>query len=176
LYLKKLNPKSYWVMLEREGLNEFRDFTHDMENPEYIVVGDNRSNFDFNHLNKALRLLLKGAKLIAMSSGLVDASMGEIELDVGSWAHMLERASGVKGVYIGKPNPYVFELALKSMNLDKNEVVMVGDQISTDIKGAKNIGIKSILLKTGEFDERDLNSDIKPDFIFDSIRDIPKIL
>lgn len=176
LYLKKLNPKSCWVMLEREGLNEFRDFTHDMENPEYIVVGDNRSNFDFNHLNKALRLLLKGAKLIAMSSGLVDASMGEIELDVGSWAHMLERASGVKGVYIGKPNPYVFELALKSMNLDKNEVVMVGDRISTDIKGAKNIGIKSILLKTGEFDERDLNSDIKPDFIFDSIRDIPKIL
>ena len=176
LYLKILNPKSCWVMLEREGLNEFRDFTQDMENPEYIVVGDNRSNFDFNHLNKALRLLLKGAKLIAMSSGLVDASMGEIELDVGSWAQMLERASEVKGVYIGKPNPYVFELALKSMNLDKNEVVMVGDQISTDIKGAKNIGIRSILLKTGEFDERDLNSDIKPDFIFDSIRDIPKIL
>lgn len=176
LYLKKLNPKSCWIMLEREGLNEFRNFTQDMENPEYIVVGDNRSNFDFNHLNKALRLLLKGAKLIAMSSSLIDASMGNIELDVGSWAQMLERASGVKGVYIGKPNPYVFELALKSMNLDKNEVVMVGDQISTDIKGAKNIGIKSILLRTGEFDERDLNSNIKPDFIFDSIRDIPKIL
>lgn len=176
LYLKKLNPESCWVMLEREGLNEFRNFTQDMENPEYIVVGDNRSNFDFNHLNKALRLLLKGAKLIAMSSGLVDSSMGNIELDVGSWAQMLERASGVKGVYIGKPNPYVFELALKSMNLDKNEVVMVGDQISTDIKGANNVGIRSILLKTGEFDERDLNSDIKPDFIFDSIRDIPKIL
>ncbi len=176
LYLKKLNPKSCWVMLEREGLNEFRDFTQNMEKPEYIVVGDNRSNFDFNHLNKALRLLLKGVKLIAMTPGLVDASMGEIELDVGSWAQMLERASGVKAVYVGKPNPYVFELALKSMNLDRSEVVMVGDQISTDIKGANNVGMRSILLKTGEFDERDLNSNIKPDFIFDSIRDILKFL
>lgn len=176
LYLKKLNPKSCWVMLEREGLNEFRDFAQDMEKPEYIVVGDNRSNFDFNHLNKALRLLLKGAKLIAMTPGLVDASMGQLELDVGSWAQMLERASGVKAVYVGKPNPYVFELALKSMNLDRSEVVMVGDQISTDIKGANNVGMRSILLKTGEFDERDLNSNIKPDFIFDSIRDILKFL
>ncbi|MCK4637333.1 MAG: HAD-IIA family hydrolase [Methanomicrobia archaeon] len=176
LYLKKLNPKSCWVMLEREGLNEFRDFTQNMEKPEYVVVGDNRSNFDFNHLNKALRLLLKGVKLIAMTPGLVDASMGQLELDVGSWAQMLERASGVKAVYVGKPNPYVFELALKSMNLDRSEVVMVGDQISTDIKGANNVGMRSILLKTGEFDERDLNSNIKPDFIFDSIRDILKFL
>jgi len=45
LYLKKLNPKSCWIMLEREGLNEFRNFTRDMENPEYIVVGDNRSRY-----------------------------------------------------------------------------------------------------------------------------------
>ncbi|MCK4247946.1 MAG: HAD hydrolase-like protein, partial [Methanomicrobia archaeon] len=57
-----------------------------------------------------------------------------------------------------------------------SEVVMVGDQISTDIRGANNVGIRSILLKTGEFDERDLNSNIKPDFIFDSIRDILKFL
>lgn len=176
VYLRKLNPESCWIMLEREGLEEFKDLNQDTENPEYIVIGDNRSKFDFENMNKALRLLLKGAKLIAMTSELVDTSMGELELNVGSWAKMLERASGAKAVYIGKPGPYVFDLTLRSMNLDKSEVFMVGDKISTDIKGAKNAGIKSILIKTGEFDEKDLNSNIKPDFTFDSIRDILSVI
>ena len=64
------------------------------------------------------------------------------------------------------------------MNLDKSEVITIGDRISIDIKGAKNFGIKSMLLKTGEFgefNEKDLYSNIKPDFIFDSIKDILKI-
>ena len=176
MYLKGLKPYSCWIMVEREGLDEFRDFHQDTENPEYIVVGDNRSKFDFEHLNKALRLLLKGVKLIGMQSELVDTSTGEVELNVGSWVRMLERASEVKATYIGKPNPYVFELTLQTMGLDKSEVIMVGDRVFTDVRGAKDFGIRSLLLKTGEFMEKDLDLDVEPDFVFDSIRDLLTIL
>ncbi len=172
VYLKELNPRSCWVMLEREGLDEFRNLVQDTEDPEYIVVGDNRSKFDFEHLNQALRLLLKGKRLIGMQSELLDTSMGEMELNVGSWVGMLERASGVQATYIGKPNPFVFELTLRSMDLDKSQVVMVGDRVQTDVKGAKNNGICSVLLRSGEFRESDLDGSLQPDFIFDSIRDI----
>jgi HAD superfamily hydrolase (TIGR01458 family) len=172
MYLKELKPRSCWVMLDREGLDEFKEFEQDTENPEYIVVGDNRSRFDFEHLNKALRLILKGAKLIGMQSQLVDTSMGEAELDVGSWVGMLERATGMRATYIGKPNSYVFELTMKTMEMDKSEVIMVGDGVSTDVKGAKEFGIRSVLLRTGEFDERDLCGGIEPDFILDSVRDV----
>ena len=175
-YLDGLKPMSCWIMVEREGLNEFIDFDHDTEKPEYIVIGDNRSKFDFDHLNKALRILLSGAKLIGMQSELIDSSMGEVELNVGSWVEMLERASGVKATYIGKPNPYVFELTLRTMGLDKGEVIMVGDRVSTDVKGAKEFGIRSLLLRTGEFNENDLYCDIEPDFIFDSIGDLLAII
>jgi len=171
-YLDGLKPRSCWIMVEREGSNEFLGFYQDTENPEYIVIGDNRSKFDFEHLNKALRLLLKGAQLIGMQSELIDSSMGEVELNVGSWVEMLERASGVKATYIGKPNPYVFELTLQKMGLDKSEVIMVGDRISTDVMGANEFGIRSLLLKTGEFKEQDLDWNIKPDFIFDTISDV----
>jgi NagD protein len=174
-YLEGLKPRSCWVMLEREGLDEFKIFQHDTENPEYVVVGDNRSEFDFEHLNKALRLLQKGAKLIGMQSDLVDTSLGESELNVGSWVGMLERAAGVQATYVGKPNPFVFELTLKTMGLDKSDVVMVGDRVASDVVGARNFGIKSILLRTGEFDERDLTGEIEPDFIFDSLQDVLKI-
>lgn len=175
-YLDGLKPSSCRVMVEREGSDEFLCFYQDTENPEYIVIGDNRSKFDFEHLNKALRLLLKGAKLIGMQSELIDLSMGEVELNVGSWVEMLERASGVKATYIGKPNPYVFELTLKKMGLDKSEVIMVGDRVSTDVRGANEFGIRSLLLKTGEFKEQDLDCNIKPDFIFDTISDVLTIL
>lgn len=174
-YLAELKPRSCWVMLEREGLDEFKRFPHNTENPEYIVVGDNRSQFDFEHLNQALRLLQKGAKLIGMQSELVDTSMGECELNVGSWVELLARAAGIEATYVGKPNPYAFELALRTMRLDKNDVVMVGDRVASDVVGARRFGIKSILLRTGEFSEEDLNDEIEPDFIFDSIRDVLKV-
>ncbi len=74
VYLKELNPRSCWVLLEREGRDEFKDFNHDTETPEYVVVGDYRDNLNFENMNKALRLLLKGAKLVGMSPELVDAS------------------------------------------------------------------------------------------------------
>ncbi len=172
VYLEEIKPRSCWIMLEREGLDEFSRFTHDTENPEVIVVGDNRSRFDFDHLNKVLRLLLKGAKLVGMTPELIDSSMGAPELNVGSWARMLEEASGVKAVYIGKPGRYVFELTLRSMGLPKDEVVMVGDRICSDIKGASDFGIRSVLLRTGEFDERDLDGDVRPDVVFDSIQEV----
>lgn len=176
IYLKEIKPKSVWVLLEREGFNEFKEFNHNNENPEYIIVGDYRDKFTFGNMNKVLRLLLKGAKLIGMSQELVDTSMGDTELNVGSWVHMLEWASGVSAVYIGKPNPYMFELALNSMGLDKDDVVMAGDNVATDVKGAHNVGMKAVLVKTGEFVEEDLNLGITPDFICDSVKGIVDIL
>lgn len=56
-YLKSLNPRSSWVMLKGEGLVEFKHFSHDTENPEYIVLGDLREDFNFQNMNKALKLL-----------------------------------------------------------------------------------------------------------------------
>jgi HAD superfamily hydrolase (TIGR01458 family) len=175
-YLRTLHPRSCWIMLEAEGLDEFDEFVQDAENPEYIVVGDNRSRFDFEHLNQALRLLVNGAKLIAMQPELVDSSMGQIELNVGSWAGMLERASGVQATVVGKPGRYAFELTLQSMGLDRREVIMVGDQVPTDVRGAKGADLRSVLLRTGEFAAEHLTGDVNPDWTFDSIGEILTIL
>ena len=52
---------------------------------------------------------------------------------------------------------------------------MVGDKITTDILGASNAGLKSALVKTGEYKETDINCDIKPHFIFDSVKDLNQL-
>jgi ribonucleotide monophosphatase NagD (HAD superfamily) len=89
---------------------------------------------------------------------------------------MLERASGKPAVYLGKPNPYNFSLALDSMGLKNNQVIVVGDRVHTDVFGARNAGLRSILVRTGEFDPRELAGEVQPDFICDSVRDLPAVI
>ena len=175
-YLRRLQPKSIWLMLRREGRDEFREFEQDETDPEYVVVGDFRDGFDFQHLNHALRLLAQGAGLIGMQNEQVDGSLGDLELNVGAWVGMLERASGVQATYIGKPFPFAFELALDSLDISREEVVVVGDRVATDILGAKNVGLRSILMKTGEFHPANLAGEIQPDWILEDIRELPGLL
>jgi HAD superfamily hydrolase (TIGR01450 family) len=174
-YLEALSPRSCWVMLKGSGLEEFRNFCHDGENPEYVILGDYREGFNFHNMNKVLKLLQRGSKFIVMISQTVDNSMGEVELTVGAYGKMLENAANVKATYIGKPSKFIYEMALKTMDVEKNAVLMVGDRVSSDIRGAKNAGIKSVLVKTGEFKESDLAGDVQPDYIIDSINEIEKL-
>jgi len=174
-YLKSLQPQSCWIMLKGKGLEEFRAFNQDGQKPEYLVLGDMREDFNFHNMNKALQLLKNGAKFIVMITEAVDSSLGQLELTVGAYGKMLEEAAQVKATYIGKPNKYIFQITLENMDIDKSKVLMVGDKVATDILGAKKAGLKSALVKTGEFKETDLNCDIKPDYIFDSIKDVARL-
>jgi HAD superfamily hydrolase (TIGR01450 family) len=158
-------------LVDGEGMDEFEDWVQDTTAPEYVVIGDNRSQFAFEHLNRALRHLLNGSKLVAMQGELLGNSIGQTELNVGSWVGMLERAARIEATYLGKPSPYVFQLTLATMNLGKDQVVVIGDQVGTDIKGARDTGIRSILLRTGEFREQDLGL-AAPDFVCDSIQEV----
>ena len=171
-YLRTLQPKSCWVMLKGKGLDEFKEFNLDEESPEYIVVGDYREEFKFENMNKALKLLLQGARLIVMISEKVDHSLGGVELTVGAYGRMLEDAAGIKATYIGKPSTYMFDIVLEDMGIDRSEVLMVGDRISTDIIGARRAGVQSVLVKTGEFNPEDLAGEVQPDFIVDAVGDI----
>ncbi len=175
-YLRTVNPRSIWLMLEREGVEEFADFKRDEDNPEYVVIGDNRSKFDFENLNKALRLLKNGANLIGMTGEILDSSMGEMELNVGAWVRLMELASGVQPIFIGKPCKFAYDLTLRTMSLKKEEILAIGDRINTDILGANDYGIGSILVKSGEYVEGDLNIGIKPDYVIEHIDQLLEIL
>jgi HAD superfamily hydrolase (TIGR01458 family) len=176
-YLRDHRARSCWVMLRGEGIEEFHDLPQDPERPEYLVLGDCRDEFNFPNMNRALRLLLNGARLIVMIPEMIDSSMGQLELTVGAYGRMLEEATKTPAVYIGKPNPYIFDIALSGMKVgDRRRVLMVGDKISTDILGAQQSGARSALIKTGEFREGDLNGAVRPDHVFESIEALGRFL
>jgi HAD superfamily hydrolase (TIGR01458 family) len=175
-YLRSLRPRSCWVMAEGPGRDEFSDLLQDSENPEYVVVGDNRSAFDFDHLNQALRMLRRGARLVGMQPELLDTSMGSVELNVGSWVELLGRAAGVEAIYIGKPSPFAFEAVLGSMQLPPGEVAVVGDRMLTDIAGAQALGMFTVLVKSGEYQEGDLKLGATPDACIDNVGEVLQVL
>jgi ribonucleotide monophosphatase NagD (HAD superfamily) len=78
---------------------------------------------------------------------------------------------------VGKPSKTFFELALSDMGLRADQVAMIGDDILTDIGGARSMGMQGILVRTGKYRKEALdNAVIKPGFIIDSIAQLQDIL
>ena len=78
---------------------------------------------------------------------------------------------------IGKPNEDIVEYLTSRVNVKREETAMVGDRLSTDIAAGRNNGLKSILVLSGEASMEDVRrSEVLPDLIFDSVKEIGKIL
>ena len=100
-----------------------------------------------------------------------------LALDLGAFISALEYASNKSAAVIGKPNANLFKLAVRSWNVSENSIYVVGDDLDGDIGGAQNAGMKSILVKTGKFREKNLDtSKIDPDYIINSIADLSGLI
>nr|AAB51111.1 4-nitrophenylphosphatase [Tritrichomonas foetus] len=91
----------------------------------------------------------------------------------------LQSSSGRKAIMLGKPSKLMFEPLKKTKGLDASEAIMVGDQFKTDIQFAKNIGARSTIVLTGVTTKDDvaaINPELKPDYVKESVRDIPDLV
>lgn len=78
---------------------------------------------------------------------------------------------------IGKPNADIIDYLCTRVGSRREKIVMVGDRLYTDIAAGNNNGLKSILVLSGEAKREDVYaSDVVPDLIFDSVRDMIKLL
>ncbi|WP_435086305.1 TIGR01459 family HAD-type hydrolase [Candidatus Pelagibacter bacterium nBUS_33] len=77
-----------------------------------------------------------------------DGKVKKFVLQVGAIAEYYNNIGG-KVIYIGKPHKEIYNYALKNLNFKKNRVLMIGDNTQTDILGARNYGIKSVLVIDG---------------------------
>jgi len=154
---------------EFEGLEEYPI--------KYVVVADAYTNFTYQNLNTAFRLLLEGAELIAVAPNryFMDED-GKLSLDAGPFVKALEYASGKTATVIGKPSAEFFGLVSEHLGVKPEDALMVGDDIEFDILGAQKFGMKACLVKTGKFRESDLEKGIKPDLLLENVNELPKAL
>lgn len=144
----------------------------DSMNPDFVVVGEGRL-LNFEIMEKAMRLLAKGSRLIATNPDTWCPTDHGPRPGTGAVAALLESASGQKAYYLGKPNPFMFVMARKRLGLRTGQTIMIGDTMETDIRGATELELQSYLVLTGSAKAEDVaNYPYQPTRILDSIADL----
>jgi len=129
-----------------------RKIASDGIHPRYVIVGEGVATME--RLTKAHECLERGARLLATNpDNWCPVSSDKTRPGAGATTAFLEASSGRRAYYLGKPNGYMFHRARRKLaELSRSEpeqVVMIGDTMETDIRGATEAGMQSFLVLTG---------------------------
>lgn len=159
------------------------DFEIDNNTTLYLVIGT-VNKIKINHLNKILKWVKKGAKIITTCIDACDpSSKGDFTLGMAShMLHMVGYNLKTKSYSTGKPHPIFKKKILHNLNIDnnnikENEILFVGDTIYTDIRLAEESGFKSCLVLSGNSNIDTLKSYVtEPDYVINNISELFNIL
>lgn len=139
---------------------------------EALVCGFD-TELTFQKLEDACILLGRGVDFIAANPDWVCPTWYGYVPDCGSVCEMLYRATKRRPVFIGKPQPEMALLAMEKYGYSKEETVLIGDRIYTDIACGIRAGIDAILVLSGESTLDDVaQNEEKPTHIYENIRAI----
>src|SRR5580693_6257748 len=123
--------------------------------PDYVVVGEGRT-FNLELVEAAVRMILRGAKLIATNLDPNCPTQDGTRPGCGAMVAMLETATGVKAFSVGKPSPVMMRAARKELGLATDETTIIGDTMETDILGGVQLGFHTVLVLSGGTKREDL--------------------
>lgn len=144
---------------------------------DYVVLGFD-TTLTYEKLWGACEYISEGVEYIATHPDFnCPLANDKFMPDAGAMAAFIEASTGRTPKVIGKPNKEIIESIASKYSLDKEDMVMVGDRLYTDIKTGENAGITSILVYSGETKEEDYKiSETRADYVFDSIKDVIELL
>lgn len=144
----------------------------DDRRPDAVVVGDLGEEWSYVRLQRAFEHLIGGAALLALSRDRYWFREGRLVLDAGPFVTALEYATGKSAVVAGKPSATFYASAVRSLGLEgrEAEVIMVGDDLWSDVEGAQRAGLRGWAVRTGKFREEVLReSGVIPDRVLASV-------
>ena len=137
------------------------------------LVISNDTELTFRKLDDACILLGEGVDYIATNPDWTCPTSYGYVPDCGSFCEMLYRATGRRPFVIGKPRPEMLTLAMEKFGYTKEETLMVGDRVYTDIAAGYNAGVDTVLVLSGEGTTDDAkNTDTPPTYIMADISEL----
>lgn len=127
---------------------EAAGYTLTQQGPDYVVVGGTPS-YDYQRITEAIRLIRNGSRFIGTNPDPTGPSEAGVTPACGALAALIERASGVKPYFVGKPNPLMVRTALRTLTEHSENAVMVGDRMDTDVVMGIETGMETILVLSG---------------------------
>lgn len=121
------------------------------EPPDAVFVGDAGEGFTYAALNRAFRLLMEGAPLLAVGRNRYFREPDGLSLDAGPFVAALEHAAGVEAEVVGKPAAAFFHAACADLGVAPARCAMIGDDVEADVLGALAAGLQGILVRTGKY-------------------------
>ncbi len=142
-----------------------------------IVVSGLDRQLTWDKLATATLNIRAGARFYATNADTsLPTELGEV-MGNGGIIAALEAVTGVEAISIGKPEPILYQQAFAILGTTADNTVAIGDRLNTDILGAVNAGMRSILVLTGVSSEQDIEDiDYQPTWIMDDIRAITQKL
>jgi 4-nitrophenyl phosphatase len=142
------------------------------DHPLAVVVGVD-FNLTYKKIYLAANLIRNGALFVGTNPDATFPMPGGFAPGAGSIISPVEVASGVSPVVIGKPEKYLYQLALERSGCRPEEALMLGDRLDTDILGAQRLGLRTALVLTGIASREDAESwRPEPDWIGQTALDI----
>ena len=165
-----VGTSSFNNQLVSAGVNITTELCDDI----FGIVLSNDTELTFKKLDDVCRLL-KRDDIVYIATNpdwVCPTSYGYVP-DCGSFAEMIFRASGKRPIFIGKPKPEMILLAMQKYGYSKEETLMIGDRVYTDIASGYNAGVDTVLVLSGEGTIEDAEaSDTPPTHIMDNIREL----
>lgn len=174
-YIAKHNSGRKAWMIGQDGLKEALEdegFTITKENADFMFVGLDRTA-TYEAYCEALDIVLRGAQLVGTNTDRLLAKPGGFQVGNGSIVHMFEYASGQQSPKLGKPYAPILEECLNYYRISKDEAIILGDNLETDILLGVENGVETIMVTSGVHDENDIERlHIKPDQVIHNVIDL----
>ncbi|HEQ3954447.1 TPA: TIGR01457 family HAD-type hydrolase [Streptococcus pyogenes] len=171
-YMNDMNRGKTAYVIGETGLKSAiaaAGYVEELENPAYVVVGLD-SQVTYEMLAIATLAIQKGALFIGTNPDLNIPTERGLMPGAGALNALLEAATRVKPVFIGKPNAIIMNKSLEVLGIQRSEAVMVGDNYLTDIMAGIQNDIATILVTTGFTRPEEVPTlPIQPDHVLSSL-------
>jgi len=162
-----IGPDPLREELCRAGLT-LRDRPGDID---FVVVGIDR-DFTYHKLQTAFEAIRAGARLVATNPDpWVPAAYGDLA-DIGALIAAIEVASQCRlDKLVGKPDPFIVQIALECLSVESADCLIVGDQLETDVLAGRRAGVPvALLMRDPRVVARLVDWQDQPDFLLESLR------
>lgn len=143
-------------------------------NPDYVVVGETRT-YSFEKIEKAVNLVLGGAKLIGTNPDITGPTERGIMPATGALISPIEIATGKKAYFVGKPNPLMLRHGLGMLGCHSEEIAFIGDRMDTDIIAGIESNVATVLVLSGVTRKEDIALyPYRPKYVLNGVGEVIK--
>lgn len=167
-WITKKNISNVMVIGSDDEISQIHG-SHTLENPELIILLDfEKNNVTYNDLQVIINNLNKGCSIISASGSPYYLKNGSKIIDTGAFVSLIESITDQSIEILGKPSSQYFLNGRFALGDNINPVTVIGDDWKTDIMGAKNVGYRSILIRSGKYKPGDEKL-CSPDSLIDDL-------